>query len=147
MPTNTAPSPRQRDVLDFIAKHQAEKGFPPTIAEIAQALGVTANAVQEKVGVLRWKGWLSSDRRARTLRILKPWPEQAVSRCTVPAYPAASLLTEGRSVSPPSGACSGEGASSTSGVAQQAERRVHTPEAARSTRAPASNLWAECPAA
>ncbi len=34
-------SDRQRDMIDFIRKFQNESGYPPTIREIGEAVGIT----------------------------------------------------------------------------------------------------------
>jgi len=48
---------RQQEVLDLIKNHIAETGYPPTRAEIAQALGFkSANAAEEHLKALARKG-------------------------------------------------------------------------------------------
>ncbi len=52
-------TPRQRQVLQFIQDNLAERGLPPTRAEIAEALGFkSANAAEEHLRALQRKGVL-----------------------------------------------------------------------------------------
>src|SRR4051794_6507714 len=51
---------RQREVFDFIKRHTSEKGSPPTVRDIGQAIGLTSSATVhahlanlERAGVLR----------------------------------------------------------------------------------------------
>ena len=51
---------RQREVFDFIKRHTSEKGYPPTVRDIGQAVGLTSSATVhahlsnlERAGVLR----------------------------------------------------------------------------------------------
>src|SRR5436190_16641650 len=38
-------SDRQRRILDFVAKYTGEHGYPPSIREIGQAVGITSTSV------------------------------------------------------------------------------------------------------
>ncbi len=64
---------RQRMVLDFIAQHVRERGYPPTYREIARHLGIAStNGVNDHLVALERKGYLSRrNQSARTLRILR----------------------------------------------------------------------------
>ncbi len=66
-----APSPRQRQVLRFIAAQTKEQGFGPTIREIGEHLGVTStNCVSDFLRALRGKGLLTEPvGKARSLII------------------------------------------------------------------------------
>lgn len=56
------PTPRQREVLLVIQKSIAERGFPPTIREIVDALGIrSTNAVADLMRELERKGHLRRD--------------------------------------------------------------------------------------
>jgi repressor LexA len=35
-------SPRQREILEFVNTHVDEQGYPPTVREIGQAVGLTS---------------------------------------------------------------------------------------------------------
>ncbi len=49
---------KQQQVLDFISSFFASKGFAPSVREIAQALGKSAQAIQQHIESLRAKGFL-----------------------------------------------------------------------------------------
>lgn len=54
-----APSPRQFAVLRFIAEHVTEHGYPPTLVEICDALGIVSrstNAAAQHIDALVRKG-------------------------------------------------------------------------------------------
>ncbi|HET6604206.1 MAG TPA: transcriptional repressor LexA [Xanthomonadaceae bacterium] len=64
-------SPRQQQVLDFIAAHAAAEGRPPTLREIAQALGYRQHSsAQAHIDALARKGWLQRSSAHRGLRLL-----------------------------------------------------------------------------
>jgi repressor LexA len=51
---------RQREIFDFIKRHTHEKGYPPTVRDIGQAIGLTSSSTVhahlsnlERAGVLR----------------------------------------------------------------------------------------------
>lgn len=56
---------RQQMVLDFIAEHLQDHGYPPTIREIGTSLGVrSTNAVFEMLAALERKGWIDRDSKS-----------------------------------------------------------------------------------
>lgn len=58
----TAPSPRQRQVLRFIAQSIASRGVPPTYRELCDLLGVSStNAVNDLLAALERKGLIRRD--------------------------------------------------------------------------------------
>ncbi|MFZ5481478.1 MAG: transcriptional repressor LexA [Myxococcota bacterium] len=62
-------APRQRELLDFIASYQDQKGIPPTLREIGEALGIrSTNGVSDHVKALLKKGYLERVGDARTSR-------------------------------------------------------------------------------
>ncbi|MEZ6197544.1 MAG: transcriptional repressor LexA [Planctomycetota bacterium] len=67
-------TPRQREVLDFIRRFLDERGFPPSQAEIAAALGLrSTNAVAQHLRLLEKKGALRTTAgAARGLRLARP---------------------------------------------------------------------------
>ena len=66
-------TPRQRDVLEVIERALARDGYPPTRAEIAQALGFrSANAAQEHLQSLQRKGLVELGGSHRGIRLLQP---------------------------------------------------------------------------
>jgi len=64
-------TPRQREILLLIGQALARDGYPPTRAEIAQALGFSsANAAQEHLQALQRKGRIVLDGSHRGIRIV-----------------------------------------------------------------------------
>lgn len=67
----TAPTLRQLQVLRLIRTHQDTKGFPISIREIGDELGIAStNAVADHLRALLRKGLVSREkRRSRTLQL------------------------------------------------------------------------------
>lgn len=49
---------KQQEVLDFIQRYFAKQGMAPSVREIAEALGKSAQAIQQHIESLRAKGYL-----------------------------------------------------------------------------------------
>ena len=61
---------RQRQVLNFLKEHVSEKGYPPTVREVAQKLGVKwTKGVEKHFQALEKKGYIKRSSGARTLEI------------------------------------------------------------------------------
>lgn len=61
---------RQRQVLNFLKEHVSEKGYPPTVREVAQNLGVKwTKGVEKHFQALEKKGYIKRSSGARTLEI------------------------------------------------------------------------------
>jgi repressor LexA len=69
---------RQRMVLDTITSVMTDRGYPPTIREIGEALGIkSTNGVNDHLKALERKGFLSRDRsKSRAIRI----PERSAKK-------------------------------------------------------------------
>lgn len=53
---------RQRDILDFIAAQNRERGFPPSVREIGEAVGLTSpSTVHSHLATLQKHGFLRRD--------------------------------------------------------------------------------------
>lgn len=67
---------RQATVLEVIAKHIEEVGYPPTIRELGDALGIrSTNGVNDHLKALEKKGYLTrEDGKSRTMQPLF-WPD------------------------------------------------------------------------
>lgn len=53
-------TPRQSEVFNTIKDYQARLGFPPTMKELADLIGVSSpNAAADHVNVLKKKGYIS----------------------------------------------------------------------------------------
>jgi len=65
---------RQREVLSFIARSIEERGYPPTLREIGQKLGIrSTNGVNDHLKALEKKGYLQrEDLKSRALRCISP---------------------------------------------------------------------------
>lgn len=86
---------RQREVLDFIAKYSEDNAFPPTVREIGEHFQITLRAVQDHVGALQKKGYISlSYKRSRSIRVLKDERKEGSVSCTV-QVPLISSLNVG----------------------------------------------------
>lgn len=70
---------RQRAVLDFISESIASRGFPPTLREIGNHLGIrSTNGVNDHLRALERKGYLTrEDMKSRTLRLVHGGASQA----------------------------------------------------------------------
>ncbi len=65
-------TPRQRAVLEYIKKHVADRGFPPTVREVAAHFGFASPlSAQLHIDALVKKGFLrKSQSKQRTLEVL-----------------------------------------------------------------------------
>ena len=53
---------KRREILDFIAAHQREKGYPPSVREIGEAVGLTSSStVHTHLTTLQRQGFLRRD--------------------------------------------------------------------------------------
>ena len=67
-------TPRQRRILDFIRDTVERRGYPPTVREIGEAVGlVSPSSVAYQMGVLQKKGYLRKDpNRPRAVDVRPP---------------------------------------------------------------------------
>lgn len=65
-------SPRQKKMLKMIREFSQEYGYPPTIRQIGQAVGISSTSVVSyNLGVLQRKGYLTRDKEiSRGLRLV-----------------------------------------------------------------------------
>ncbi len=65
---------RQRKILDFISSATADRGYPPSMREIGEAVGLTSSgSVAYQLRILTEKGFINRDAtRARALEIVTP---------------------------------------------------------------------------
>jgi repressor LexA len=60
---------RQQEVLDYLKHYLGEKGFSPSIREIASHFGISYTAMYQRIQFMALKGAISYDRgKARTLK-------------------------------------------------------------------------------
>jgi repressor LexA len=58
----TVPTPRQQDVLEFVEAEIQKRGFPPSVREIGEALGMrSSSTVHNHLAQLQKKGYLTRD--------------------------------------------------------------------------------------
>ena len=72
---------RQAQTLDFIRQSIEERGYPPTLREIGESMGIrSTNGVNDHLRALERKGYLSrEDMKSRALRLVSREPEAAPS--------------------------------------------------------------------
>ena len=59
------PSKRQAEILQFVTKFQREKGYSPSLGEIAKNFGVSIPTIHQHISYLRKKNLLSADKGKR----------------------------------------------------------------------------------
>lgn len=67
---------RQREVLEFISRSIEERGYPPTLREIGEHMGIkSTNGVNDHLKALERKGYLArEDLKSRALRPIRAIP-------------------------------------------------------------------------
>jgi len=87
-PDEAGLTPRQRRILEVIRDHMQRQGYPPSVREIGEAVGLTStSSVAHQLGTLQRKGFLRRDAnrpRAVDVRL----PESAVDRAVDRGDPA-----------------------------------------------------------
>jgi REP element-mobilizing transposase RayT len=76
-------TPRQGCVLEFVENHLRQNGYPPTLREIGQAVGlVNVNAVRGHLEAIEKKGYIAKDPdKARSIRVIhSPSPLSLLKR-------------------------------------------------------------------
>src|SRR5579875_3876960 len=86
-------STRQEQVLEFVLAGVARHGYPPSIREIGDAVGLrSTSSVAYQLKVLQEKGYLQRDRgRPRTMELLPSEPPAApeeLSGMSAPSVPS-----------------------------------------------------------
>lgn len=90
-------SPRQRTILDMIRAAVAERGYPPSIREIGDAVGLTSpSSVAYQLHMLEKKGFIRRDpHRPRAMEVLSPGSNAVRGRLTAPAEDAQGAHAQG----------------------------------------------------
>jgi len=75
---------RQAQTLDFIKQSIEERGYPPTLREIGESMGIrSTNGVNDHLRALERKGYLSrEDMKSRALRLVSREPAVEASAST-----------------------------------------------------------------
>ncbi|MGF7239122.1 MAG: transcriptional repressor LexA [Frankia sp.] len=81
-PDDSGLTPRQRKVLEVIRHAVSERGYPPSVREIGEAVGLTStSSVAHQLRVLQEKGFLRRDpHRPRAMEVLPARPAEPVRR-------------------------------------------------------------------
>src|SRR5688572_33443265 len=79
MSDTTSTTQRQQRILDFIAETVRERGYPPTVREIGEAVGLTSSSsVHAQLANLQRKGLLRKDpARPRAIEVAGARPRGA----------------------------------------------------------------------
>lgn len=88
---------RQAEVLDFITENLSERGYPPTVAEIATRFGFhSPNAAASHLNALRKKGYIRIEPRAsRGIEVLKTPGGAKSSTALAPSLPIVGRVAAG----------------------------------------------------
>lgn len=73
-------TPRQKMILDFIQEAVAKQGYPPTVREIGEGIGLrSSSTVHAHLGKLEEKGYIRRDRtKPRAIEIIAPDPSPSL---------------------------------------------------------------------
>lgn len=79
-------SERQRDVLEYIKSQLKQRGYPPSVREIGQALGMSSSStVHMHLTQLEEKGWIKKDpTKPRAIEILDSEDEHIEETISLP---------------------------------------------------------------
>jgi repressor LexA len=94
-------TPRQREILQVIEQFQSERGFPPSVSEIGQAVGLTSpSTVHAHLASLQRQGYLKRDStKPRAIEVrLDPMSGAAVERRPVRHVPLVGDVAAGTDV-------------------------------------------------
>jgi repressor LexA len=73
-------SPRQQQIFNFVEKYNAERKISPSIADIADGIGLAESTTVAHIAGLKRKGYLTSDYGIpRSFRIVQPEPQQCAA--------------------------------------------------------------------
>lgn len=99
-------SPRQRRILIVIRDFTAEYGYPPTIRQIGEAVGISSTSVVSyNLSVLQRKGYLARDRDvSRGLRLVKDQEAEGRAEGYAVVVPMLGAIAAGEPIPIPDGA-------------------------------------------
>lgn len=84
--TYTTLSGKRREILDFIAEQIRDRGFPPSVREIGEAVGLTSSStVHTHLKVLQREGYLLRDPDKPRAIVVQYEPESGAALRTRPA--------------------------------------------------------------
>jgi repressor LexA len=90
-------TPRQRKVLDVISASVESRGYPPSMREIGEAVGLTSSSsVAHQLATLERKGFLRRDpNRPRAIEVRTPGAESAASPTSANAHATGTTPPQG----------------------------------------------------
>lgn len=90
---------RQRQILNAIHEMQQATGYPPTVREIGQAVGLSSSCtVQKHLNALERKGYIKRNRTlSRTIEILE-LPDVSLTRHKIVSVPLVGRITAGQPI-------------------------------------------------
>jgi repressor LexA len=94
-------TPRQREVLEIIEEHMRERGYPPSVREIGEAVGLTSpSTVHAHLAALQRRGYLRRDpTKPRALEVRwDPTSDAVVDRRPVRHVPLVGDVAAGTDV-------------------------------------------------
>ncbi|WP_294179266.1 transcriptional repressor LexA [uncultured Schumannella sp.] len=94
----TSLSDKQRAILEFVQRSVASRGYPPSMREIGDAVGLASlSSVTHQLGQLELSGYLRRDpNRPRALEVLIDLPGSEQAETTIPVGDAAMVPLVGR---------------------------------------------------
>jgi repressor LexA len=89
---------RQEQTLDFIRKSIEERGYPPTLREIGEYMGIrSTNGVNDHLRALERKGYLRrEDMKSRALKLVEDAASSSPPRSTAPEDDLVEVRVLGR---------------------------------------------------
>lgn len=91
-------TPRQREILEFIRREVQQRGYPPSVREIGQAVGLSSSStVHGHLGKLEEKGYIRRDpTKPRAIELLDE--ETGASRTDLVYAPVVGRVTAGEPI-------------------------------------------------
>jgi repressor LexA len=99
--TETTLTARQREILEMIEQHMRERGYPPSVREIGEAVGLTSpSTVHAHLGALQKRGYLLRDpTKPRAIEVRwDPTSNAAIERRPVRHVPLVGDVAAGTDV-------------------------------------------------
>ena len=93
-------SKRQQDILEFIKKEVKSKGYPPSVREIGQAVGLASSStVHGHLSRLETKGLIRRDpTKPRAIEVLSVDPDTHIPKSKVINVPVVGKVTAGQPI-------------------------------------------------
>lgn len=97
MPDRTILTNRQRDILDLISATVAERGYPPTVREIGDAVGLSSpSTVHSHLSTLASTGFIRRDpTKPRAIEVIRDDGATPISRAAVRDVPLVGSIAAG----------------------------------------------------